>query len=404
MAPPSQYSYDVLQNPREIRLLRLKSGDDLDVLQISIFSALLDEEPIYEALSYTWGDPSKTTLLSYDVNGGTISITMNCEAALRRLREKEKERTLWIDAICINQSNDEERSHQVQLMSAIYQQAERVVAYLGDESDDSDLGMDFVLEDAAVICRTDRPSVGLSADVTSSSQQRAIDRILERPYFERIWILQEIVFAKEVLIVLGNKTVDWKAFSTTVYYVNKNKQIHLGPKYHGKPPKSVFYRDESTKLSNRQLSNTDKPNSLLAFLKDTRRFKSTDPRDKVYALLNMTLEKDDFLPDYSVSERNTFISLTKSFITRDKNLDVLCHVQGTRSPTTSPLGCPTGAIRASQTFLGMRRRCLYGRIKRLVLRSQMCVSDSILCFYREIWGFWNRTRNYRCQAPMTRRS
>jgi hypothetical protein len=340
MASSRQYRYTPLQHSRQFRLLRLQPGDEAASTQITIFPVSLDELPTYEALSYTWGNPSQKAKICCNEDGCAIEITQNCEAALRRLREKDKDRLLWIDAICIDQSNIGERNQQVRLMSAIYQQAQRVLAYLGEASDDSDLGMDFVLEDAVSIHRTGRPSVGLSPDISSSPLQKAIDRILERPYFERIWILQEIVFAKEVLIVLGDRSVDWRAFSAAVYYVNKNKQLHLGPRYRGKPPRAVFYRDESTKWSNHQKSNTDKPDSLLSFLKDTRHCKSSDARDKIYALLGMTLEKNDFFPDYSVSIRDTFILLTKSFITRDKNLDVLCHVQGARSPHNLPSWVP----------------------------------------------------------------
>lgn len=352
MAPPTRYQYSPIEHHRQIRLLQLQPGDEHTSIQITISPVFLDKGPTYEALSYTWGDPSPKSLVSCNEDGDTIEITLNCEAALRRLRIKDQERTLWIDAICIDQNNVQERNQQVRLMSEIYREAQRVIAYLGEESDESDLGMTFVSEDADAICKTNRPSVGLSPDIFSSPQQRAIDRILERPYFQRIWILQEIVFAREVQIMLGNRTVDWRAFSNTVYYINKNKQLDLGPKYHGKPPRAVFYRDESTKWSNRQKSNTDKPDSLLAFLKDTRYCKSSDPRDKVYALLGMTLEKDDFLPDYALPIRDTFISLTKYFIARDKRLDVLCHVQGARSLHNLPSWVPDWSYPRLSDILG----------------------------------------------------
>ena len=344
------YQYHPLQYPGQIRLLRLQPGDELASIQITIFPVLLGEKPIYEALSYTWGDPNPRALISCNEDGDTIEITLNCEAALRRLRAKDKERILWIDAVCIDQSNIGERSRQVRLMSMIYQQAQRVLAYLGEASDDSDLGIDFILEDAAsTFGSSGRPSVGLGPNNFSSPQQKAVDRILERPYFERIWILQEILLAREVQVILGNKTVDWRAFSRTVYHVDKNKKLFLGPKYHGKPPKVVFYRDQSTK---RPTLITDKPDSLLAFLKDTRHCKSSDPRDMVYALLGMSLEKDDFLPNYDLSTRDVFISLTKFFIKRDKKLDVLCHVQGARSPYNLPSWVPDWSYPRLSDVLG----------------------------------------------------
>lgn len=83
--------------------------------------------------------------------GNCLSVTKNCEYALRTLRQKDQERVLWIDAICIDQSNIPERGHQVQLMSKIYAQAIRVLAYLGEASGDSEIGMDFILEDVEAI-------------------------------------------------------------------------------------------------------------------------------------------------------------------------------------------------------------------------------------------------------------
>jgi len=188
MASQQCYQYIPLENGRRIRLLCLEPGDAAATPKLSLFNADLDQQPTYEALSYTWGDPNDTTLIYYNEEGSTLAVTRNCEAALRRLRLEYEERTLWIDAICIDQGNIDERGRQVRLMSAIYKQAQGVIAYLGDASHESQVGMDFILHDLQVLLagKANRPSVGLSADSPSSPQQMAIDHILSRPYFERI--------------------------------------------------------------------------------------------------------------------------------------------------------------------------------------------------------------------------
>jgi hypothetical protein len=345
MLSPRPYQYKPLQHPQGIRLLHIKPASKAADIHLSITLEFLDQDPTYEALSYTWGDPRKTESAICNEAGNTLSITQNCDAALRRLRQEDRQRTVWIDQLCINQEDVLERNHQVQLMTKIYQQAKTVLAYLGEAFDDSDLGMEFVSEHARSI---PKPSAGLSLGTTSSPQQRAIDRILGRPYFERVWILQEIECAREVEMILGDKTVDWKDFSSSVTYVETNKELHWGSRYRGRTPSIVFYRDSSR---------VERPKTLLQFLNDTRNCKSSDPRDKVFALLGMTPEAAEqaLAPNYSTPTRDVFISLVKFLISRDKNLDVLCHVQNPTSVDGLPSWVPDWSCPRTSRALGYPR-------------------------------------------------
>ena len=100
-----------------------------------VYAQLADAVP-YEALSYCWGDPRKRGVLNVRVSGDTweLSATTALLAALRRLRHgcKGTRRTLWVDAVCINQDNLEERASQVRLMREIYTRASSVVVWVGD--------------------------------------------------------------------------------------------------------------------------------------------------------------------------------------------------------------------------------------------------------------------------------
>ena len=198
------YQYLPLQHPREIRLLRVEPCGESDAVRCSITHVDLDHKPRYEALSYTWGDPTKSGMLFCTKTGTQLAVTQNCMTAIRRLQWPDGERTLWIDAICIDQENVRERNQQVQLMSIIYEGASKVISYLGEDADNSAIGMDFILDDSASMNTSEnRPSVGLKSGVTSSPQQEAIDGILKRSYFERVWILQEVRCATSVEVVLG---------------------------------------------------------------------------------------------------------------------------------------------------------------------------------------------------------
>ena len=96
---------------------------------------------IYEALSYVWGNPHPTVFIL--LNGCRFGITPNPEAALRHLRDLEVERTLWVDAICINQGNNKEKAREIPRMASIYYRAFQVVVWLGEGSSTSELGMSF---------------------------------------------------------------------------------------------------------------------------------------------------------------------------------------------------------------------------------------------------------------------
>ncbi|ORY01435.1 heterokaryon incompatibility, partial [Clohesyomyces aquaticus] len=101
--------------------------------------ARLDDEPVYTTLSYAWGDNSTPEYIF--VNGTAFSVTPNQASALLHLRPTEGFLTMWIDAICIEQANEAEKSHQIRLMGSIYENATRIIAWPGPPTDDSDYAM-----------------------------------------------------------------------------------------------------------------------------------------------------------------------------------------------------------------------------------------------------------------------
>lgn len=129
------YKYRQLASARSIRVVELEPGTAYNVpLLCRLVDISLDHKPPYrpdyEALSYVWGTPDGDCPLICE--GKTLLVTPNCEAALRRARRRWSRRTLWIDAICIDQSSTVERNVQVSMMGDIYSRAKRVVIWLGD--------------------------------------------------------------------------------------------------------------------------------------------------------------------------------------------------------------------------------------------------------------------------------
>ncbi|KAF2472960.1 HET-domain-containing protein, partial [Lindgomyces ingoldianus] len=118
------------KDTNEIRVVKISPQVDPKFNVSCEFTIVsLDAKPVYRALSYTWGDPKDT--LPITLNGHRFEVTRNLKRALQRLRTLGTEVSIWIDAICINQVDMDERMHQVQLMRVIYQNPEEVIVYLG---------------------------------------------------------------------------------------------------------------------------------------------------------------------------------------------------------------------------------------------------------------------------------
>jgi hypothetical protein len=164
------------------------------------------------ALSYVWVDhtPPETIFL----HGIQKSVTPNLFAALRQLRDPNVISLFWMDVLCIDQDNVQERNHQVQLMSLIYSKAARVLMWLGE---DIDKGRDAVellahheREDQTFLhCmkrdpRMDKLAVDVTDFVFSQKRLPALKTLLQRSYWSRVWIIQEVILANDPIICCGS--------------------------------------------------------------------------------------------------------------------------------------------------------------------------------------------------------
>ena len=127
----------------EIRLLTLATGKFDDSIEITLRTWSLDEELYFEALSYDWGSEKSPTPIHICDYPHVIS--SNLEIALRHLRSNEVPRVLWIDALCINQQDLDEKANQVQLTNRIYSSAKKVLIWLGPKDDTRDTVMSIML-------------------------------------------------------------------------------------------------------------------------------------------------------------------------------------------------------------------------------------------------------------------
>ncbi|KAF7197204.1 Heterokaryon incompatibility protein 6, OR allele [Pseudocercospora fuligena] len=166
----------------------------------------------YEALSYNWGpkSPEKSIrLLAENTEYYTMSIGPNLDAALRHLRSTDRATYLWVDALCINQQDQEEKGVQIPLMRDIYNNARCVRVWLGVEGDDSSRAMDFILE-----CLDLDNFDKLVTDAIASPRWAALSALIRRPWFNRRWIIQEIALAREATVHCGEKIISWDDFAS----------------------------------------------------------------------------------------------------------------------------------------------------------------------------------------------
>ena len=175
----------------------------------------LSENPIYEPLFYCWGDATiRETISCIDVS---ISITISLYDALLHLRYPDRIRTLWVDALCINQTSIPERQQQLSLMRRIYSRGQGTLAWIGAEDEDSKLGLALMLDMVGCfhLCRLPRNQKipmcymysefrqGFKADAPED-QLNAILKTLGRAYFSRTWIGQGLVVAPSSSIFCGD--------------------------------------------------------------------------------------------------------------------------------------------------------------------------------------------------------
>ncbi|MCJ1464429.1 hypothetical protein MMC07_003042 [Pseudocyphellaria aurata] len=315
--PTQVYHYTRLDpTTRDIRLLViLPSKEESTQLECLLTQVSLDDDPHYEALSYAWGSQNED-IGTVSLEGKPFPVTPNLEDALRNLRLEEKPRALWVDALSINQIDDEEKSHQVQQMYSIYHLATRVVIWLGRESDDSDLAMDLIADIHKMGADNFRPSL------ENARSWEALTKFYRRPWFSRVWVLQETAVSNlSPEVRAGKKVLLWDACESAQRFVeiqvkNSNDPVSAMARNALKATVAAIHNVR------RDLSPTDPMSSLEMLLKRTMTFHATDPRDKVFALLGLAHESDrvEIDPDYSKSLEQVYAEIAVYLISRNINM------------------------------------------------------------------------------------
>ncbi|KAH0565452.1 hypothetical protein GP486_001152 [Trichoglossum hirsutum] len=380
----SKYKYVPLPSDKSIRLFEfhpVNTGKrDID-LEMSIHS--LEEAPSFECLSYMWGNPTFAfsrltaqsnkeygTNVEITISGGALLVARNLHDALKVLRRRTgchaTTHYYWVDAICIDQENIAERGQQVAIMDNIYCTARNTTVWVGPE--------DEFTKDAVMLIRdigkiplsrhgevspqhfnTEQDSTLKRLGCKPQSHKRWLGLIalLNRPYFSRVWIVQEILLSNAVLLVCGKHEVPWALLSNTIsFLLTSGWYRSIGVLSFRELPFIVanpgvyksMLEDKSLDIGMTVVqletarTGMAQVGHLILFrhlLEAFRPSDASDARDKIYALIGLAWKErppfsthpDVLVPDYSLDTREVFIKTARLMFLGYGDLKYLCHVE-----------------------------------------------------------------------------
>lgn len=405
----SQYArtplqYDDLPQDRSIRVIDLAPGAWDAPVRCSLRTVRLDDNNLcYEAISYAWGDPTDRRALV--CNGSIVSTTRNLFEALQRFRYDATTRTLWADAICINQANNEERTSQVRLMSFIYKRAVRVLVWLQHDDDQ------IVQDSLNAVWRFARKEDGFArievqgphtpnqstqvfyrwrdVDVTSITGEEssevtnvAIDalcRICSSPWFGRGWVIQEVVLGTSVSVFWGHAEIGFNWLGIAVSSVISN---HSNGWSYKMDYCLLLYQ---ISVSLRNLNGAWR--SLYSLIHSTSHFVFSEPKDRIYGLLGLrTLECDPVNgqslvdPDYSVTTTECYRRVAGKLLSEWHDLRVLSWVYHSSVFASNwPSWVPNFDETDVNIFIGSREPRLKGKERPSLVDIFESVTDEKQC-------------------------
>ena len=321
----------------EIRLLTLLPGKFSARLECKLKNTSLgNNETTYEAVSYAWGAPIFANTII--VNGQSLKIADNLYHALQYLRSEDVPRVLWIDAICINQAALAEKNHQVKRMSRIYQGAKRVVSWLGKEVETTRKAFDS-FEEMAAIGEIVLANLAVNNELRTKLERdpdtwNAIVDVVDRPYWQRGWIAQELANAREVLIMCGRHEISYSVIMKglkCLFWVIGVASTEA--KFQLEKFSWVSFFSSFSDWHSHEAKNA----SVLDRIDQFKYWKVTNPLDRIYAFLGLPCREDstEFAVNYSYSENELWVAFARWHIYKTKTLDILSYGFSTTSVTTS---------------------------------------------------------------------
>lgn len=326
-----------------IRLLTVLPSSGFNApIECELRQHKVSDEPDSEGLSYVWGDPTNVTAMT--CSGVNVHITINLHNALKRVRDAEEPKTIWADALCLNQADAEEKNNQVPLMGQVFMLATNTVIYLGYSSDEEATMTEYGLNAIFEMIETLRIQAGLSDDDHSVEYVEVmahgvrtqplpdvswdcIGTFFDTEWFERIWCVQEIALARDAkrssYAIYGRVRLQFARLNEIgmFLWIATRLGVTLGTRL------SIPSRITSILLLHYI---REQDNYLLKYLEALRGHRATDPRDKVYGLLGILRQHEDFdfasvSVDYAKSLAEVYTDVAVEIVRRGADLTILDH-------------------------------------------------------------------------------
>ena len=383
---PNEYQHEPLSDDLkddQIRLLILHPGKNGDLIQCSFHVTSLSEASKYEALSYYWGTEPESCEITVrnlrpkrnrtpgqksshkwrrvkeQIKLEKFHVRPNLYAALSQLREQNRDIVLWVDALCINQEDEIEKTQQVQKMAKIYGNAHRVLIWLGSGSEKCEKALSFINE-ILDLASFD----ALVTDEKSPPKWAALVELMRCDWFSRRWVVQELALAKDATIHYSDREINWKNFADAVAILatrfDSIKQLFLPSREFNH---NVEYLGDLETLGanilvdvtanhfRRSLGAEDdleRLSSLEELASRLLKFEASDPRDTVYAILSICKENNSseglrcsqhntlqvpnsikpeamLVPDYTKEIVEVYRDFTSYCVATSRSIDIICR-------------------------------------------------------------------------------
>lgn len=324
-----------------IRYIVLQPGSGDDPLECTLHTAPMMETE-FEAVSYVWGSDERDQTI---ICGGHIfAITTNLFRVLRRIRLSDAPRSIWADSISINQENLDEKGHQVGIMGQIYRHASRVLIHMGNDDHGHGTQVYSLLRDICTIIDSILPliTIGWNTFPYPRQEEPILDDLrwdsllvlLEEPWFTRGWVVREAGFAQHGHVYWGHSEFSWDSLMRTLHWLYKRGVKTLYAKgFDSRIPLAhleVFEDRNETYAKMFTSEMTWVSQSLLGYLSLTRQLKLKDPRDRIYAFLELVMDGErqvQMKPNYLDSYLHVYQQFAIEYIRTTRYIGLLSDVE-----------------------------------------------------------------------------
>ncbi|OQV02024.1 hypothetical protein CLAIMM_07281 [Cladophialophora immunda] len=346
-------SYDALPKGPCLRYVVLKPGASSDPLACQLLTSDIHQIPEFEAVSYPWGSLDKVSTIQVQrgqsQHSWALGITANLDRVLRRLRHSGHERVIWVDQLSIDQSNNDEKSHQVRLMGQIYRKAKRVLVWLGDSVEDGANAASLITElndriDAQLSVHgtwDELPNATPEDEISKDGRWRAIHAAFASPWFTRVWVIQEVGLAADPWVLFGDSEFDWTSMMRVAQWMLDFANFLLVDRA-SFPLSSIHAATldgwdvtKSSRQRSRDFGTFSTGWTLQKLLHSAKGLKATDPRDFIYSLLGHpsalkpgTTDNTSFVdPDYNLPYLDAYHRFALEWLKDPHGVNLLLSVE-----------------------------------------------------------------------------